>query len=96
MRIIPNTWQPQVRSKKIPSTHNTPHTCPQGDFLALGDASSLEAHFHTTRRGPALSGFFSGGSLVLSIRRASSTSARSTSARRPPAFGPSYIARQAA
>ena len=25
---IPNTWQPQVNSKKIPSTHNTPHpTC---------------------------------------------------------------------
>ena len=25
MRIIPNTWQPQVRSKQIPSIHNTPH-----------------------------------------------------------------------
>eukprot|EP00964_Phaeocystis_antarctica_P043245 scaffold24801_cov107-Phaeocystis_antarctica.AAC.1 len=39
------------------------------------------------RRGPALGGYFSGVPLVLSIRRPSGTSGRSTLAHHPPAVG---------
>ena len=47
-------------------------------------------------RGPALGGFFTVDPDILSIRRPSGTSARSTLARHPPAVGQSYAARQAA
>jgi len=47
-------------------------------------------------RGPALDGLFIAVPVILSITRASSTSARSTLARHPPAVGQSYAARRAA